>query len=131
MRLSCTSDGQDLDAPANFDGNITLSLSTVNDKALDWTGEAQTTNNGIKMKMYIKAVSLSEETPPDSYPSARMVLGKRLGVEYPIINGKEDSTLVQFGAQYNAGKTLYRFDNKYNFAIESMRVELIKLGWVD
>lgn len=131
MRLSCTSDGQDLDAPANFDGSITLSLSTVNDKALDWTGEAQTTNNGIKMKMYIKAVSLSEETPPDSYPSARMVLGKRLGVEYPIINGKEDSTLVQFGAQYNAGKTLYRFDNKYNFAIESMRVELIKLGWVD
>ncbi|MEW7314492.1 fimbrial protein [Buttiauxella gaviniae] len=131
MRLSCTSDGQEFDPPANFDGTISLSLSAVNDNALDWAGEAQTTNNGIKMKMYIKAVSLSEETPPSSYPSAKMAIGKRLGVEYPIINGKDDSTLVQFGAQYNAGKTLYKYDNKYNFAIESMRVELIKFGWVD
>ncbi|WP_435953906.1 fimbrial protein [Dryocola sp. BD626] len=131
MRLSCTSDGQELEAPPNFDGTITLTLSTVNDKALDWTGEAQTTNNGIKMKMYIKAVALGEDTPPSSYPSAKMVAGKRLGVEYPIIDGSADAKLVQFGAQYNAGKTLYKFDNKYNFAIQSMRVELIKLGWIE
>lgn len=131
MRLTCTSDGQEFEAPANFDGTITLSLSAINDKALDWTGEAQTTNNGIKLKMYIKAVSINEETLANSYPPAAMASGKRLGVEYPIINGKDDTTLVQFGAQYNAAKTLYKYDHKYNFAIESMRAELIKLGWID
>ncbi|KAB8308966.1 fimbrial protein [Rahnella sp. Lac-M11] len=131
MRLTCTSDGNEFEAPANFDGTISLSLSAVNDSALDWAGEAQTTNNGIKMKMYIKAVQISEETPPASYPAAQMASGKRLGVEYPIINGKDDTTLVQFGAQYNAGKTLYKYDKQYNFAIESMRAELIKFGWME
>ncbi|WP_255562210.1 fimbrial protein [Rahnella sp. PD12R] len=131
MRLSCTSDGQEFEAPAAFDGDISLSLSAVNDTALDWTGEAQTTNNGIKLRMYIKAVAINEETLPDSYPPARMASGKRLGVEYPVINGKDDTTLVQFGAQYNASKTLYKYDKKYNFAIESMRAELIKFGWME
>ena len=56
MRLSCTSDGQDLDAPANFDGNITLSFSTVNDKALDWAGEAQTNHiTGISKNIAFRA----------------------------------------------------------------------------
>lgn len=131
MRLTCTSDGQEFEAPAAFDGKISLSLSAVNDTMLDWAGEAQTTNNGIKLKLYIKAVQLSDETPENSYPSAKMVLGKRLGVEYPIVNGKDDSTLVEFGAQYNKSKTLYKYDQKYNFAIQSMRAELIKLGWVE
>lgn len=131
MRLTCTSDGQDFTAPASFDGDISLSLSAINDKALDWTGEAQTNNNGIKLKMYIKAVSYNEEKIPNSYPPAKMAAGKHLGVEYPIINGKEDTTLFQFGAQYNADKSLYRYDTKYNFAIESMRAELIKFGWME
>src|SRR5471030_36545 len=131
MRLTCTSDGQDFTAPAAFDGMISLSLSAINDRALDWTGEAQTTNNGIKMKMYIKAVSINEETLANSYPPAKMPTGKRLGVEYPIINGKDDTTLVQFGAQYNTDKSLFKYDTKYNFAIESMRAELIKFGWME
>ncbi|TPG58867.1 fimbrial protein [Ewingella americana] len=131
MRLTCTSDGQEFDAPATFDGEISLSLSAVNDTALDWAGEAQTTNNGIKLKMYIKAVSINEETLANSYPPAKMAAGKNLGVEYPIVNGKNDTTLVQFGAQYNDGKTLYKYDQKYNFAIQSMRAELIKLGWME
>lgn len=131
MRLSCTSDGQEFEAPAAFDGDITLSLSAVNDKALNWTGDADTTNNGIKLKMYIKAVAINEETLENSYPPAKMAPGKRLGVEYPIVNGKDDTTLVQFGAQYNAAKTLYKYDKKYNFAIESMRAELIKFGWME
>ncbi|MBU9843871.1 fimbrial protein [Rahnella sp. FRB 231] len=131
MRLTCTSDGQDFTAPASFDGDISLSLSAVNDQQLDWDGNAQTTNNGIKMKMYIKAVSINEEPLANSYPPAKMAAGKRLGVEYPIVNGKDDSTLVQFGAQYNADKSLYKYDTKYNFAIESMRVELIKFGWME
>lgn len=130
MRLSCSSDGQEFTAPASFDGNITLSLSAINDKALDWTGEAQTTNNGIKLKMYIKAVSYNTESLANSYPPASMSAGKHLGVEYPIVNGKEDTTLFQFGAQYNADKTLYKYDSNYNFAIESMRAELIKFGWI-
>lgn len=131
MRLTCSSDGQEFTPPASFDGNISLSLSAINDKALDWTGEAQTNNNGIKLKMYIKAVSYNEESLPSSYPPAKMAAGKHLGVEYPIINGKDDTTLIQFGAQYNADKSKYKFDNKYNFAIESMRAELIKLGWIE
>lgn len=131
MRLTCTSDGQEFEAPAAFNGTISLSLSAVNDKALNWTGEADTTNNGIKLKMYIKAVSINEETLPSSYPPAAMAAGKRLGVEYPIVNGKDDTTLVEFGAQYNAAKTLYKYDNKYNFAVESMRAELIKFGWME
>jgi len=131
MRLTCTSDGQDFTAPAAFDGMISLSLSAINDRTLDWTGEAQTTNNGIKMKMYIKAVSINEETLANSYPPAKMPTGKRLGVEYPIINGKDDTTLVQFGAQYNTDKSLFKYDTKYNFAIESMRAELIKFGWME
>lgn len=131
MRLTCSSDGQDFTAPALFDGDISLSLSAINDVALDWTGEAQTTNNGIKLKMYIKAVSYNEETLPNSYPPAKLATGKHLGVEYPIINGKNDTTLFQFGAQYNADKSKYKFDAKYNFAIESMRAELIKFGWME
>ncbi|MFO6298291.1 fimbrial protein [Rahnella selenatireducens] len=131
MRLSCTSDGHEFSAPASFDGTISLSLSAVNDNALDWTGEAQTTNNGIKLKMYIKAVSVNEQTLSNSYPPAAMAQGKRLGVEYPIINGKDDTTLVQFGAQYNAARTLYKYDTQYNYAIESMRAELIKFGWIE
>jgi type 1 fimbria pilin len=131
MRLTCTSDGQEFTAPASFDGDISLSLSAVNDQQLDWAGEAQTTNNGIKMKMYIKAVSINEEPLANSYPPAKMVAGKRLGVEYPIVSGKDDTTLVQFGAQYNANKSLFKYDTKYNFAIESMRAELIKFGWME
>lgn len=38
MKLSCTTDGQEVSAPAGFDGNISLSLSAINDTALDWTG---------------------------------------------------------------------------------------------
>lgn len=129
MRLSCTSDSE-FTPPANFDGNITLSLSAVNDSALDWTGEAQTTNNGIKLKMYIKLVSYNEETLPSSYPPAAVASGKHQGVEYPVIHGKEDTTLVQFGAQYNPAKTLYKFESIHNYAIESMRAELIKFGWM-
>lgn len=131
MRLTCTSDGQQFAAPAAFDGNISLSLSAVNDTALDWAGEAQTANNGIKMKMYIKAVSYNQETLPDSYPPASMAAGKRLGIEYPIMNGKDDTTLFQFGAQYNADKSLFKYDAVHNYAIESIRVELIKFGWME
>ncbi|RJT43384.1 fimbrial protein [Rahnella woolbedingensis] len=131
MRLTCSSDGADFSAPASFDGTVTLSLSSANDQALDWAGEASTANNGIKMKMYIKAVSYNEETLPDSYAPAALAAGKRLGVEYPILNGKDDTTLFQFGAQYNDGKTLYKFDAVHNYAIESMRVELIKFGWME
>lgn len=131
MRLSCSTDGQEVSAPASFDGSITVSLSAVNDSALDWAGEANTANNGIKMKMYIKAVSYNDETLPSSYPPARLESGKQLGVEYPIMQGKEDTTLFQFGAQYNANKTLYKFDERHNYAIEAMRVILIKYGWVD
>lgn len=131
MRLSCSSDGQELAAPANFDGSITVSLSGANDFALDWAGEGNTANNGVKMKMYIKAVSYNDETLPNSYPPARLEPGKQLGVEYPIMNGKDDTTLFQFGAQYNADKTLYKFDERHNYAVESMRVVLIKFGWLD
>lgn len=131
MRLTCTSDGQEFTAPASFDGNISLSLTAINDQKLDWAGEAQTNNNGIKMKMYIKAVSINEEPLANSYPPAKMAAGKRLGMEYPIVDGKDDTTLVQFGAQYNADQSLYKYDTKYNFAIESMRAELIKLGWME
>lgn len=131
MRLTCSTDGQDVAAPASFDGSITVSLSAVNDTALDWAGEANTANNGIKMKMYIKAVSYNDETLPNSYPPARLEPGKQLGTEYAIMQGKADTTLFQFGAQYNADKSLYQFDEKHNYAIEAMRVILIKYGWID
>jgi type 1 fimbria pilin len=131
MRLTCSSDGVDFSAPASFDGTISVSLSSANDQVLDWAGEASTANNGIKMKMYIKAVSYNEEKLPSSYPPAALAAGKRLGVEYPIMNGKDDTTLFQFGAQYNAGKTLYKYDAVHNYAIESMRAELIKFGWME
>lgn len=131
MRLTCTSEGADFSAPASFDGTISLSLSSANDQALDWAGEASTANNGIKIKMYIKAVSYNEETLPSSYPPAALAAGKRLGVEYPIMNGKDDTTLFKFGAQYNAGKTLYKYDAVHNYAIESIRAELIKFGWME
>lgn len=36
MRLSCTTDGQEVAAPAGFDGTVSLSLSAINDTALDW-----------------------------------------------------------------------------------------------
>src|SRR5471030_563034 len=131
MRLTCSSDGQDFTATASFDGFISLSLSAINDKSLDWTGEAQTNNNGIKLKLYIKAISYNEETLANSYPPAKMAIGKRLGVEYQIVNGKDDTTLFKFGAQYNADKSRYKYDATHNYAIQSMRAELIKLGWVD
>lgn len=130
MRLTCTTDGQEIAAPAAFDGDITLSFSAINDNALNWDGEAQTANNGIKMKLYIKAVSYNQETLPDSYPPARLASGKRLGVEYPIKDGKDDTTLFQFGAQHNADKTLIKYDAVHNYAVESMRVELVKFGWM-
>lgn len=131
MRLSCTTDGQQVSAPAGFDGNISLSLSAINDTALDWTGEAQTNNNGVKLRLYIKAVSYNDETLPNSYPPAKLAARKSLGVEYPIINGKDDTTLFEFGAQYNADKSLYKFDDTHNYAIQSMRAELVKLGWIE
>ena len=129
MRLSCTTDGQQVSAPAGFD--ISLSLSAINDTALDWTGEAQTNNNGVKLRLYIKAVSYNDETLPNSYPPAKLAARKSLGVEYPIINGKDDTTLFEFGAQYNADKSLYKFDDTHNYAIQSMRAELVKLGWIE
>lgn len=131
MRLTCSSDGQDFSAPAAFDGYITVSLSSINDNALNWDGEAQTANNGIKMKFYIKAVSYNEESLPNSYSPAKMAAGKRLGAEYAIMDGSDDSTLVEFGAQHNANKTLYKYDAVHNYAIEAMRVELIKFGWME
>ncbi len=131
MRLSCSSDGQDFSAPATFDGYVNVSLSTINDQALNWDGEAQTANNGIKMKFYIKAVSYNQETLPNSYVPAKMALGKRLGVEYPILDGSDDSKLFEFGAQYNADKSLYKYDAVHNYAIEAMRVELVKYGWME
>lgn len=131
MRLSCTSDGQEFAAPTGFDGDISLSLSAINDDSLNWDGEAQTANNGIKMKFYIKAVSYNQETLPSSYPPARLALGKQLDQEYPIMSGKDDTTLFQFGAQHNADKSLFKYDAVHNYAIESMRVELVKFGWME
>lgn len=131
MRLTCSSDGKEFAAPDIFDGSISVSLLSVNNTALDWAGEANTANNGIKMKMFIKAVSRNEETLPSSYPPAQMSVGKQLGIEYEIMDGKADTTLFEFGAQYNAGKTLYKFDERHNYAIESMRIVLIKYGWID
>lgn len=131
MRLSCTTDGQEVAAPAGFDGTVSLSLSAINDTALDWTGEAQTNNNGVKLRLYIKAVSYNDETLANSYSPAKLATRKSLGVEYPVINGKDDTTLFEFGAQYNADKSLYKFDETHNYAIESMRAELVKLGWIE
>lgn len=131
MRLTCTSDGAEFSAPAAFDGYINLSLSAINDQALNWDGEAQTNNNGIKMKFYIKAVSYNEETLASSYTPARVMSGKQLGVEYQIMDGSDDSKIIEFGAQYNANKSLYKYDAVHNYAIEAMRVDLIKYGWME
>ncbi|MFU2316554.1 fimbrial protein [Rahnella sp. PCH160] len=131
MRLTCSSDGQDFSAPAAFDGYVTVSLSTVNDAALNWDGEAQTANNGIKMKFYIKAVSYNQETLADSYSPARMAPGKQLGAEYKIMDGSADTSLIELGAQHNATKSLYKYDAVHNYAIEAMRVELVKYGWME
>ncbi|WMY73386.1 fimbrial protein [Buttiauxella selenatireducens] len=131
MRLSCTTNGAYVAPPVGFDGYVTLKLKSVNGKPLNWIGEADTNNNGIKLKMFIKATAISGDTPPSSYPSAAMMPGKSLGAEYPIVNIGPDTSLVQFGAQHNSEKTQYKFDQVYNYAIESMRVELIKYGWVE
>lgn len=131
MHLSCSTDGQNVPVTAGFSGLIYMYLNTVNGSTVSLTGEIPTANSGVTMKLYIKAISYNQEIFPDGVHAVTLNSGMPLNSEHAIVRAKEDTQVFEFGAQYSADKTQYQFSAAHNYAVQSMRVELIKKGTLD
>lgn len=128
MRFSCTTGGQFMTFPAGFDGNVWLDLTAI-DNSIYRNGLAFTHNPGLKLRLYVKAITVNDSPEADSYPPSQMVSGRSLNTEY-IVEDAKASVLFQFGGKYNADKSQYLFDPSKNFAIQAMAADLIKQGTI-